>query len=262
MILVLGSKGILGSAVCRADPKDTLGLSREDFDVMTDNPAQMLDKLTPDVVINCIGITDKDADILLMRKVNSEFPHQLAEDCQRRDIRLIHISTDCVFDGTRGQYTEDEKVSPIDAYGHSKAKGEFYMSPHLLVRTSFIGYPDPHKRGLLAWLMARWGERVLGYSGVLWNGLVADTLAKILIDLAYRPRVWGVRHIFGSTLSKYQLLEKMNYALGLSCIIEETEIPVLNRTLSTIHEEHYSIPSMDDQLVDLKVRLLAEGLIP
>jgi dTDP-4-dehydrorhamnose reductase len=261
MILVLGSKGILGQSVCKADPRDTLGLSREEFDVLKESPARCLDHYQPEAVINCIGITDKSADLLLMRKVNGEFPQRLAEDCQHRGIRLIHVSTDCVFDGLRGGYTEEDKVSPVDTYGRSKAEGEFYMHPHLTVRTSFIGYPDPHKRGLLAWLLARNGEEVLGYSNVLWNGLCADTLAKILLDLAYRPRVWGVRHIFGATQSKCQLLEKIDYVFGLGCRILESEIPNLNRTLSTVHDEHYAIPSMEDQLTDLKIRLLEEKVL-
>lgn len=262
MILVLGSKGMLGRAVCKADPKDTIGLSREEFDVLkTASPTRFLDDIMPDAVINCIGITDKNADLVVMRSVNAEFPQRLAEDCGLRGIRLIHVSTDCVFDGLRGSYTEDEKVSPVGIYGRTKAGGEFYMQRHLTVRTSFIGYPDPHRRGLLAWLLARTGEEVLGYSNVFWNGLCADALAKILISLAYRPRVWGLRHIFGSTTSKFDLLSRINEVFDLGCRILESEIPALNRTLSTIYDDHFDVPSMDDQLVDLKQRLVEEKVL-
>lgn len=259
MILVLGSKGLLGSAICRFAPHDTLGLSRDDCEAGSSYMQYKLKTLRPEVVINCIGVVDKRAPYEELSRINAGFPWLLEDWCNKIGARLIHISTDCVFNGERGNYREDEKPNTFEHYGLTKWQGEVWTYPHLTVRTSFVGLPDLAGRGLLAWYVRQgigYQYPVEGYKRVLWNGLTTYRLAETLLSIAENTRIRGIRHVFGETVSKYDVLLATKKVYGtmvkLPDIIPVDE-PVLNRTLATTFNDGLDKhPSLMDQLITMK----------
>lgn len=245
MILVFGANGLLGSHICSLYPKDTIGATHCDVDIsdyrQLDN---FITRARPDVVINAAGIVrGRGLRRQYIHEVNSKAPQNMAKICDDLGIRLIQVSTDCVFDGKKGKYTEKDKPNPYDFYGITKHRGEVTYEPHLTVRTSFVGWPDIGQRGLLYWLKShRKGTEIPGYSGFKWNGLTTVSLASYLIELAYSFKVWGLRHIFGSTVTKYDLLKTVNEVYGWGLRIQDVQYPKKNMTLRTVYSDVPDIP--------------------
>ena len=162
-LLVLGGNGMLGSTLVRelgrrseidlyatvrdvaslpADMRDLLGDRVVELQVLDDTSRRaLLESLRPDVVVNAVGVVKQAPEVtdqIATVRINSLLPHQLAQDCEEVGARLVHVSTDCVFSGKRGLYSEDDTPDPVDFYGRSKLVGEV-GKPHLTLRTSIIG---------------------------------------------------------------------------------------------------------------------------
>lgn len=240
MIGVLGYRGLLGSTIVGLYPE----MGRVEF-ASRFALEETIKEHKPEALINCLGVTPNSPRSNQMFQMNSEFPRWLSETCTKHEVRLVHVSTDCVFDGREGGYVENNKPNATTDYGISKAGGEVVYYPHLVVRTSFVGWPDPARRGLFAWLMEHQGKTVQGFSAALWNGLTVDVLADVLVDLARRSRIWGVRHIFniGHQITKYDLLKLANDEYQLDCTIVPVSAPKINRTLRTLYDD---IPCLYD----------------
>lgn len=207
MIVVLGSRGLLGSWICTKYPKDVIGFSHKELDI-TDRFEidKILTNINPDAVINAAGIVkSRTIDTDRMFEVNGYAPVTLSAVCDMKGIKLVHVSTDCVFSGNKGNYSELDEPDCEDPYGNSKLFGEVVHPPHLTVRTSFVGWFDISMRGLLADYAVNSRLRFPGYTNVMWNGLTSWALADHLIELAY-GRQTGLMHLFGQTVSKYELL--------------------------------------------------------
>jgi dTDP-4-dehydrorhamnose reductase len=191
----------------------------------------------PDVVVNAIGIVKQRAtahDPVLSITVNSLFPHRLAELCRGSGARLIHFSTDCVFSGRRGEYTEDDTPDPVDLYGRSKLLGEVEGEGALTLRTSIIGRELENMTGLLEWFLGRAGTRVPGYAKVIWSGVTTNFLAAVVGKLAQASQsVDGIFHLSGPPISKYELLLALNDAFGTATIVEPDESMVSDRSLNS-----------------------------
>lgn len=239
-VLILGAEGMLGLALCRefaarppagepivasvreAAPRVALpeGLAVAPFvDAMRlDTVKAALARVRPTVVINAIGIVKHrlaQADLERMTTVNGLFPHRLAALCQERGVRLLHISTDCVFDGRRGLYSETDAANARDAYGHSKALGEV-ASPHAMtLRTSMIGLPSHAGRGLLAWFLA--GDApVKGYTNAVFSGPTAPELARLVGRIVASPAPFGgLLNVAAAPIDKFSLLTMVREAFGL-----------------------------------------------
>src|SRR5450759_79112 len=169
-----------------------------------------IERIQPDAVINCIGIV-KQRDEAKMAvptiRVNSLFPHLLADLCASMDARLIHVSTDCVFSGERGSYTEDDVPDPLDLYGRSKALGEVDRSGCLTLRTSIIGWEVMGNASLLAWFAAQRNRTIKGYRRVIYSGLSTAALADVMAYvLEEQPGLSGLYHVASQPLSKHELL--------------------------------------------------------
>ena len=168
--------------------------------------ASLLRRLRPKVVVNCAGIVKAACDDAYSATlVNAAAPHLVAECLKPWNGRLVQVSTDCVFSGRHGGYSENDVPDPVDLYGRSKLLGEVTAAPHLTVRTSFIGFEPATARSLLAWFLGQQG-RVQGYRAAIWSGLTADHLARILVDLADRPDVTGLLNVAGDAIDKDSLL--------------------------------------------------------
>lgn len=236
-ILVFGS-GLLGSQFTKYDIPT---ISREDCDI-TDpfDVDAVLTKYHPHVVLNCAGIVPKasdHADIMKLFNTNAAGPKLLANACDSRGTRLIQISSDCVFSGRKGNYTEIETPDADTLYGLSKYLGEITEYPHLNIRVSFVGYPDPKGHGLLASVADE--KVVTGYDKVFWNGLTATELARMLVEEIIPMELSNVIHLYGETLSKYELLRQAKMVLGFPYqLVKESEVT------DTPHESDKTLSSM------------------
>lgn len=236
-ILVTGAAGMLGSAVMRAASMlgiEVVGLTRQDCDIGDRiRVREVLARYQDPVVINCAGIVRErfDTSFIDMRRINALGPMMLAKHAAR----LVHVSTDCVFDGTiqEGGYDEDAKPHPDDPYGEHKLAGEAIPDPqHLVVRASFIGLGQ---RGLLHWLLSHpYGARVPGFTNWIWNGWTTTALAPMLLALA-QSDISGLVHLPGPAIvSKAWLLKQVAWRLRPDLEIVDTEAPVWRRmVLST-----------------------------
>ncbi|MFS0596451.1 SDR family oxidoreductase [Peribacillus frigoritolerans] len=217
---------------------------------------EVIDFIKPDITINCIGILNEYAsnNTKVAFQVNSVFPHQLVKLTERYGGKLIHISTDCVFSGTKGDYTEADIPDSTTIYGQSKHLGEIRTEKHLTIRTSIIG-PELKEDGigLFLWFMKQKGE-IKGYEKVLWNGVTTLELAKA-IEAMIKNNVTGLYHLGSEEkLSKYTLLKIIKESFNKTDveIIPDSNI-VLDRTIkSTRNDFYYQIPTYEHMLRDLK----------
>ena len=209
---------------------------------LTDVSADRLDTVAgavatvrPDVVVNCIGIVkqaDEARDPIASISINSLFPHRLAQLCGAEGIRLIHVSTDCVFSGRAGHYTEDDIPDPVDLYGRSKLLGEVAEGDCLTVRTSIIGRELWGANGLLEWFLGATGS-VRGFRRAIFSGLTTQALATTLASIICDHRTLaGIRHVAAEPISKFDLLGLLRDAYGLTVEIVADETVVCDRSLN------------------------------
>lgn len=206
-----------------------------------------------DVIINCIGtikpMVDKHGTLNAIQ-INSVFPHLLARVCAERQIKLIHITTDCVFSGKDGNYNENAPHDCLDVYGKTKSLGE--PENCTIVRTSIIGDEVGSNKSLIEWVKSMSGQQVNGFVNHSWNGLTCLQVAKVFEDIIVNNKYWqGVRHIISPRpVSKYELvcIITEEYQLSIQVIPAEAAVPC-NRTLSTIHSDiTFDIPDIRDQI--------------
>ena len=191
--------------------------------------------LRPDVVINCLGIVkqrEAAQDHVTSITVNSLLPHRVAALIGQWDGRLIHFSTDCVFSGMRGNYSESDPADPVDLYGWTKYLGECAGPNCLTVRTSIIGRELSHHRSLLDWLIAQQGTTVRGFSRHWWSGVTTNHLAEVVADLVVNWRsLSGLYQLSSGRISKYDLLVQLRDGLGLDVEIVPDDEPFCDRSL-------------------------------
>jgi dTDP-4-dehydrorhamnose reductase len=246
--LVLGGSGMLGHQLCRglSARMETWATFRDDPDrfVKYDFIAReralggvhaeditslrgALETAQPDVVINCIGIVkqrDEAKQAVPSILVNALFPHQLADLCQEYNIRLVQVSTDCVFSGLRGKYTEADVPDPVDLYGRTKLLGELNRPNCLTIRTSIIGWQLNTFSSLLSWFSQQRGQRVKGYQQAIYSGFSTHVLAGLISDLIEtRPDLTGLYQVASTPISKYDLLVTLRDKLGWADIIIEPD---------------------------------------
>jgi dTDP-4-dehydrorhamnose reductase len=189
------------------------------------------------MVVNCVGIIKQlpeAEDAELSEAVNARFPHALAELAGRQGFRLIHISTDCVFSGRKGRYTEDDAADATDTYGRSKLAGEVTGTGCLTLRTSLIGPELERQVSLLEWLRSRRGTTVRGYTRAIFSGLATPVVARELLRVAEQyPELAGRYHVGGAAISKRELLVLLNRAFDLGVTIEPADEPQLDRSLDS-----------------------------
>jgi dTDP-4-dehydrorhamnose reductase len=194
-----------------------------------------LSRVKPDLVINCAGIVKSICDDGYQAALlNTLLPHLIADALGPWGGRLVHVSTDCVFSGRRGQYSECDLADPVDLYGHTKLAGEVTASPHLTVRTSFIGLEPQHPKGLLSWFLMQKGT-VRGFRKAIWSGLTSDALAEVLVALMDRRDAAGLLHVAGERIDKFRLLSLVAEIFEKSDVhLEPVDEPCCDRSL--LHE--------------------------
>lgn len=241
-ILVTGSTGMLGYAVSsyfKSKSYDVIEITRNEFDIAND-PMDKFEKFLDgiEVVINCAGVikpTISKNTIENVLRINSIFPRNLAKVCNIKDIKCFHITTDCVYSGKKGNYTENDYFDAEDLYGLSKNAGE--TKDCMTLRTSIIGEEKGNKRSLLEWAKSQEGKEVNGFTNHLWNGVttlyLAEIIENILKNNLYQK---GIFHIHSpNTVNKYELLQIFNEVYNLKLKINPVEAKEkVDRSLSSI----------------------------
>jgi dTDP-4-dehydrorhamnose reductase len=279
-ILVLGASGMLGNAMVRvlAEKKDfevygtvrassVCGLFSEEIasrlitgcDVGDhDALVKAFSRVRPEVVINCIGLVKQVADAedpLQAIRINALLPHQLAGMCSLAGARLVHISTDCVFSGDRGGYSEADQSDARDLYGKSKFLGEVNYQHAITLRTSIIGHELLSAHGLIEWFLSRQGQ-CKGFTKAIFSGLPTAVLAQVIRDVVIpRPSLHGVYHVASEPISKYQLLKLVAEIYGKSIEILPDDSLVIDRSLNAErfgNATGYLSPSWPDLVREMK----------
>ena len=188
----------------------------------------------PDVVINCIGATkhkEGGNTPLAAIPLNSLLPHRLASLCAAANARLVHVSTDCVFSGKQGNYSEDDFPDAADVYGRSKALGEVDYTNSITLRTSTIGHELQSSYGLLDWFISQQGS-CKGFKRAIFSGLPTVEFARVMRDVVIpRTDLHGLYHVAGPAIAKYDLLKLIAEVYGKSIEIIPEDDFVIDRSL-------------------------------
>jgi dTDP-4-dehydrorhamnose reductase len=256
-ILVLGATGMLGNAVFRL-LAGTPGLSvsgtargeaaRRHFSaelaarlitgIDVDNHDSIVRAFAaarPDAVVNCVGLVKQLADAndpLQAVPLNTLLPHRLAALCAAGGARLVHVSTDCVFSGKAGGYTEADVPDAYDLYGRTKLLGEVVDRPHAItLRTSIIGRQLDGSRSLVGWFLAQRGP-VDGYRRAIFSGLPTVELAAVIRDVVLpRPDLSGLYHVAAAPIDKHALLQLIAETFDHRIEIVPRDEPAIDRSL-------------------------------
>ncbi len=278
-LLILGGSGMLGHQLWRGfhaqhDTWVTLRRPVADFavhnlfdeakaiqlDDITDDTAleRALGQAKPEAVINCVGLIkqrDEASDEALTLRVNAEFPHRLAKRCGEAGARLIHFSTDCIFAGTKGNYTESDPSDAADLYGQSKHQGEVADAHSVTLRTSVIGHELGTNLALLDWFLSQRGQAISGFTKAIYSGFTTLEMARIVDRiLTQHPALSGVWHVASESISKFALLQLCREKLGWEGVIEPNDEFVCDRSLNADRFNQatgYTPPSWEAMISEL-----------
>ena len=213
----------------------------------------LIDKNRPCKIINCVGIKNSDTNKDELEQINSKLPKILASilDKKKDGSQLVHISTNGIFSGSKGNYVETDKPDPINNYGKSKLVGEVSHSPHLTIRTSIIGPELKFNKGLFEWFLSQKNE-INGYTEVKWNGVTTLECAKF-IDWVINKKVNGLIHLFSTKISKYDLFNITKEIYGKNIKVTPDDSIKQDLTLNTSRTDiKYNVPKLSEMLNELK----------
>ena len=257
-VLVFGASGMIGSAMFRvlsaktgwqvwgtlrsaeakrfftADQQDKLaaGVDVEKHDAFV----RIFMRVKPDVVVNCIGLTKhhkKAEDPQLALPLNALLPHRMADLCAVADARLIHVSTDCVFTGAKGNYAESDEPDAGDVYGKSKHLGEVNYPHAITLRTSTIGHELHSAYGLLEWFLSQQGS-CKGFSRAIFSGLPNTEFARVVRDVVIpRTDLHGLYHVGADPIGKFELLKLIARVYDKQINIVQDDAFIIDRSLNS-----------------------------
>jgi dTDP-4-dehydrorhamnose reductase len=257
-VLILGVSGMLGNAMLRLfvqssrykvfgsvrsssalrllsnelHPSVISGVDVENIDSLT----RLFAVVHPDVVINCVGLVKQLADAddpLSAIPINALLPHRLARMSEVAGARFVHMSTDCVFSGAKGMYTEADAADAKDLYGRSKYLGEVDYPHAITLRTSIIGHELDGARSLVGWFLAQEGC-VKGYKRAIFSGLPTVEIARVIRDhVIPHPELHGVYHVSAEPINKFELLTLVAQTYGKTIDISADDQLVIDRSLDS-----------------------------
>ena len=255
-ILILGASGMLGSCLTRyfgsvrsysvcSIVRNKLGVERvkccaHNAEIVQMDPLDLpkiekqISSFRPDSIINCIGVVKQSSaveDIAQTISVNSMFPHMLSGIAKNQNCRLIHFSTDCVFSGKLGNYSERDFEDAGDIYGRSKLLGEVVGDHCLTLRTSIIGHELSGKKSLLEWFLSQ-NDRVSGYRNAIFSGFPTVEIARILDEFVLPNKgLSGIYHLASSPINKFDLLTQISKIYGKDIAVIPDDTVNINRSL-------------------------------
>ena len=264
-IYVFGYTGMLGRYVytyLKSKGYGVVGISRKDMDITAFTEPQLRANLfhlgfkKDDVIINCMGTIKPMVDkygTLNAIKVNSLFPHLLANVCEAEGYKMIHITTDCVFSGKKGMYNEDDLHDCTDVYGKTKSLGE--PNNCTVIRTSIIGEEVEQTRSLVEWIKSMKDKTANGFINHNWNGLTCLQVAKVFENIITKDAYWlGVRHIPSpNTITKNELVKLVSdiYDLNITLNKVEDKNPI-DRTMTSKYDMGFNLPTIKEQIQEMK----------
>jgi dTDP-4-dehydrorhamnose reductase len=279
-ILILGASGLIGHKLLQELSMDfevfgTLHKSKDSYGnislfsghniIDNVNVAEfevlkgILYAVNPDIILNCVGITkrkDEINDSFKALTINSVFPHQLAIWAKNKGKRIIHFSTDCVFDGKVGNYDESSLTTAEDIYGRTKALGEIRYDHTLTIRSSFIGQELFGKTEFLEWLMSQKGKQVKGFRNTLYSGVSTIFMARVVRNIILNySNLSGLYQLAPEKpISKYDLIciakEKYNLNVDIVQDDEHVHFPTLNGS-KLRREINLIVPSWKEMMTEL-----------
>lgn len=281
-ILILGANGLLGGACYRLMKKasnlEVFGTVRSKLvepsqrligstDVLdAKRLEQVFAEIKPQVVINCTSLSKsamKDEYPLDFIELFSMMPHRLAQLCDRHSARLVHISSDGVFSGKKGNYSEIDTADAEDLYGRSKFLGEVSSPNCITIRTSIIGHDNSLQNGLVSWYLANKGF-CKGYTKAIFSGLPVCVLAQILVDFVItNPYLEGIYNIGSDPISKFDLLNLIGNIYSSGSVLVPDDSLRADRSLNTTkfeNETGYRAPSWRDLVSLMHNDFLANNL--
>lgn len=266
-VAVFGGNGMAGHTIAkylRQQGVDVITVARSDATLHCDIEnfpkvaSTMLQLEDADYIINCIGLLVKDSINRPDRAaiINGWLPHYLEWWAKDKRTKIIHLSTDCVFDGSKGNYVEGDLHTETNAYGKSKSFGEINNSKDITLRTSIIGTELKQSgTGLLHWFTTTPEKVVTGYENAWWNGITTLQMAKCILNYMAKPTITGVYHLVNNSvnINKYQLLKTIQDVWGLDKeIIRGAGPKEVNKILvDTRLDRDWGIPDYRTQLQEL-----------
>jgi dTDP-4-dehydrorhamnose reductase len=257
-ILVLGGSGMLGHKIVQyfSDKFEVSATVRdkgvaykkfgifekvkliEDLDVLNNEEIEeLVAKLKPDVLVNCVGIIKQipsSKSIIKTIQINALLPHRLAEIATKNSCKLIAISTDCVFDGERGLYSEEDRPNAIDLYGKSKHLGEVVEGNHLTLRTSIIGRELSTSHSLIEWFLSNRDMKAKGFTNAIYSGFPTVIFADIIADIILKHQdLQGLYHVSSEPINKFDLLVLVNKYFDAGVEIERFDEFQIDRSLDS-----------------------------
>lgn len=270
-VLVLGGAGMLGHKLCQGLAQDhevwaTVRRQPGEYSqwqlcaperligsvdaTSYDDLLRLWERVRPEAVINAVGIVKQLDDAkqpIPSITINALLPHRLAALCAATGARFLHISTDCVFSGRAGHYTEQDMPDAEDLYGRSKLLGETEAAGALTLRTSIIGRELSGSHGLVEWFFGQRGKTVRGYRRAIYTGLTTLAFTAVINQiLLHYPTLQGLYHLASSPISKYELLCLIRDRFGLDIAITPDDEVVCDRSLSAVQllsTTHIEVPS-------------------
>lgn len=252
-IILIGSSGMLGhvlSKLLKLKKKNVIEILRKKKSIKSkniyyfknfENPKlfELIKDLNPTHVINCAGvinhrITKKNLNEVFY--INSIFPATLSLMANKLNYRFIHISTDCVFDGKRGNYTEKDKTNGSDYYARSKILGEYITNKSTVIRTSIIGHELSRKLGLLEWLLSS-KNKVKGFQNVFFSGLTTLELSKVIYNYFIMKNLFKgkIVHVGGKKINKYNLIKLIVKLYKKELIIHSHNSKKIDKSLNSTY---------------------------
>lgn len=276
-ILVFGAGGMLGHKLIQVlgESSEVWGTLRGDYDQIerfgfldssrcltgidvSDEAAirNAVVKIKPDVVINAVGVVkqlETSKDVVKTLTVNSIFPHRLSGLSEELGFRLVCVSTDCVFDGVKGNYNENDVPNATDLYGKSKNLGEVVTGNAITLRTSIIGRELGHGHSLVEWFLSNEGKSVKGFAGAIYSGfptiVLADIIKTLIVDF---PQLRGLYHVSSEPINKYDLLQIVKKKFAANIEIERDDAFTIDRSLDStkFRSETGFRPENWDQMIE------------
>ena len=275
-VLVLGIRGMAGHVVFKmlqyTAKYEVYGIARNikstnhifNLDVFdSERLKEIIQNNNFDTIINCIGILNKDAEDHPAKAIwlNSYLPHFLEDLTKNTSTKIIHISTDCVFSGERGNYIETDQTDGKGIYAQSKALGELNNSKDLTIRTSIIGPEFDHSGiGLFHWFMSQSKESMVkGYSSAFWSGITTIELSKYILHILERDEIGLIQISNNEKIDKFSLLTLIN-EIFRGKEIKITPYPEYKVDKSLISKSEYIVPTYREMLEEMKQWIYKENV--
>lgn len=227
------------------------------YDFLKEDVNNFLDIVTPDIVINALGITIRRGadDIKKAYQINSVFPHKIDKWVSKFGKRLIHFSTDCVYSGKKGDYLDYDIPDAKDNYGKTKADGEINSENTLTIRSSMIGREIFNKTELMEWVFSNKNKKIYGFNNVVYSGVTSLWMSKTVVQILKEfPDLSGIYNISSEPISKFDLISKINNCFELNIDIEADSSFFSNKSLNSSKfflKTNFEKPNWDKMLLRL-----------